>query len=101
MVCYKNKSYEFEKVTFPHNYKILLMIPGYKVDTLEARRLIPSEFLLDDCMYNISHFALLINSLREGDLEKAIIFIRDRLHQAYRKKLFPRSMELVYELNER
>ncbi|MDZ7837011.1 MAG: hypothetical protein U5N58_03160 [Actinomycetota bacterium] len=37
-------------------------------------------------------------SSQEGDLERAAIFIRDKIHQPYRSGIYPHSMELVNRL---
>lgn len=99
VICYRNKSFGFKKINLNQNYKILLMIPDLKVSTREARKLIPSKIPVEDCVYNITNFCLLVNSLKEGNLEKAIIFMGDRLHQNYRRKMYPLSMELIDDLN--
>ncbi|HEY5500790.1 MAG TPA: hypothetical protein VIK09_02260, partial [Candidatus Humimicrobiaceae bacterium] len=44
---------------------------------------------------------MLINRLKDGNLENAVDFIRDRIHQPYRKDVYPDSMEIVEELNNR
>ncbi len=96
----KNKT-DFKKIDIKENFKILLAIPNFKVNTNEARKLIPSDFPREDVVANISNFALLINSFISGNFNGASEFINDRLHQPYRKAVYPLSMKLVDELNEK
>jgi len=102
-ISYKSRKgfYCFEKVTIKENFKILLMIPDYKVNTNEARKLIPELIPKEDAISNIANFAMFINRLKDGNLENAVDFIRDRMHQSYRKKVYPSSLQIVEELNNK
>ena len=103
VVCYRNRKDEvdFKKIEIKKSFKILLIIPNYKVNTIEARKLIPDFFPRGDVIANIANFALLINSFVTGDFKDAADFINDKLHQPYRKEVYPDSMMIVQELNER
>jgi len=102
-ISYKSRSgsYCFEKINIMENFRIMLMIPDYKVNTNAARKLIPEFISKEDAILNIANFAMLINRLKDGNLENAVDFIRDRIHQPYRKDVYPDSMEIVEELNNR
>jgi homoserine kinase len=102
-ISYKSRSgsYSFEKINIMENFRILLMIPDHKVNTNAARKLIPEFILKEDAILNIANFAMLINRLKDGNLENAVDFIRDRIHQPYRKDVYPDSMEIVEELNNK
>lgn len=101
VISYKSKSgnYDFEKISIKENFKILLMIPDHKVNTSKARKLIPDLVPKEDAILNIANFAILINRLKEGNLKDATDFIRDKLHQQYRRDIYPDSLKLVEELN--
>ena len=103
VISYKSRSgsYCFEKISIMENFRIMLMIPDYKVNTNAARKLIPEFISKEDAILNIANFAMLINRLKDGNLENAVDFIRDRIHQPYRKDVYPDSMEIVEELNNR
>src|SRR5665647_2293470 len=79
VISYKSKSgsYCFEKVAIKENFRIMLMIPDYKVNTNEARKLIPEFISREDAILNIANFAIFINRLKDGNLENAAGFIRD------------------------
>ncbi|MCE5328832.1 homoserine kinase [bacterium] len=101
VISYRLKSgnYSFEKIKIKENFKILLMIPGFKVNTSEARKLIPDLIPKEDAISNIANFAMLINCFKEGNMENAANFIRDKIHQPFRKNIYPHSFNLVEELN--
>ncbi len=88
----------FEKIGLSSDYRILLMVPSLKTGTDAARKLIPEKVPIEDAIGNISNFSLLIKCLEEGNLDDATIFIRDNLHQKYRKDLYPQSAGLVADL---
>jgi len=101
VICFRDKGndFDFKRIKIKDNFKVLLMIPDFKVNTNEARKLIPNSFPKEDSIANISNFALLMNSFIEGDFVGATDFINDRLHQPYRKNIYPDSMLLVDKLN--
>jgi homoserine kinase len=88
----------FEKIELGEDYKILLMVPPLETNTYDARKLIPKKVPMEDAVENISNFSLLVKSLEEENLDDASIFIRDNLHQKYRKDLYPESASLVEDL---
>ena len=102
-ISYKSRSgsYCFEKIRIMENFRIILMIPDHKVNTDSARKLIPEFISKEDAILNIANFAMLINRLKDGNLDNAVDFIRDRIHQPYRKDVYPDSIEIVEELNNR
>ncbi|MHB1346410.1 MAG: homoserine kinase [Candidatus Humimicrobiaceae bacterium] len=102
-ISYRSGSgiYCFEKIEIKENFKILLLIPDHKVNTNEARKLIPDLIPKQDAISNIANFAMFINRLKEGNLENAVDFIRDSMHQNYRKKVYPDSMKIVETLNNK
>ena len=88
----------FEKIELSTDYKILLMMPHLEINTDIARKLIPKKVPIEDAIENISNFSLLIKSLEEENLDDASIFIKDNLHQKYRRDLYPESITLVADL---
>ena len=88
----------FEKIGLSADYRILLMVPPLETDTDAARKLIPKKVPIEDAIENISNFSLLTRSLEEENLDDASIFIKDNLHQKYRRDLYPESAGLVEDL---
>ena len=50
---------------------------------------------MQDAVFNVACAALLALGLARGDWELIAAGLRDRLHQPYRKSLYPRSAELA------
>lgn len=98
VICYKDNNFKFKKIKIKNDYKILLMIPEYNIKTKEARKLIPHKIPVKDCIKNLTNFYLLIDSLKNGNLSETLLFVKDYLHQPYRAKLYPRSIELLNDL---
>jgi len=102
VISYRLRSgnYSYEKISIKENFKILLMIPDFNVNTHEARKLIPDLISKEDAVSNIANFAMLINCFKEGNIESATNFIRDKMHQPFRRNVYPDSLSLVEELND-
>ena len=94
----ENKAHKVHKISIGKDYRIILLIPELEIDTSRARELIPDRVDMDDCIYNLSNILLLIESLKKNDLDMAKLFIKDRLHQPYRKVIYKKSFDLVNKL---
>ncbi len=94
----EDEEFKVKIISLKHIYKIVLFIPESEIETKRARELIPKKVSMGDCIYNISNTLLLVESLKSNDLNMAKLFIRDRLHQPYRKQIYRKSFDLVNEL---
>jgi homoserine kinase len=65
------------------------------VRTREARAALPAEVPMADAVHNVSHAALLVLGLAQGDWDLVSRGLSDRLHQPHRAHLYPRSADLV------
>lgn len=100
VVCYRKKGkFYYQKMAVSPHLEVLLFVPHSKIVTEQARDLIPDKVPIGDAADNIANFCLLANALRKGDICQASLFIKDRLHQPYRAKIYPFSMDLVKRLN--
>jgi homoserine kinase len=79
----------------PEGLESIVVIPSEEVSTGPARAAIPAEVPLADAVANVSSAALLVLGLRSADLDLVSRGLHDRLHQPYRRDLYPRSMEIV------
>jgi len=79
----------------PAGLEAVLVVPEEAVRTREARAALPAEVPLIDAVANVAHGALLTLGLERGDLGLVARGLVDRLHQAQRAHLFPRSAELL------
>ncbi len=62
-------------------------IPDFATSTREARAALPKSLTYADAIFNMSHIAVLLYAMREGDTEKLTVALRDRLHEDYRRPL--------------
>jgi homoserine kinase len=65
------------------------LIPDVTSATAEARAVLPSSVPRSDAVFNVQRVALLLASLQIGRLDALPLALDDRLHQPYRRKLFP------------
>ena len=79
----------------PGGLEGVAVIPAEEVSTDRAREAIPAEIPIGDAVANISAAALLVLGLKTADLDLIARGLADRIHQARRRDLYPRSMELV------
>jgi homoserine kinase len=65
------------------------LIPSITSSTAEARGVLPTHVPRADAVFNVQRVALLLASLQAGHVESLGTALDDRLHQPYRRKLFP------------
>lgn len=70
------------------------MIPDYPILTKKAREVLPSTLSYADAIYNIGRCAALASGLASGDKDIIANACDDKLHQPYRKVLFPEYEEI-------
>jgi homoserine kinase len=84
----------------PGGLEGIAVIPAEEVSTGRAREAIPAEVPLADAVANVSAASRLVLGLQRADLDLVAAGLADRLHQPYRRELYPRSMELVDDAAE-
>jgi homoserine kinase len=85
----------------PDGLEGVLVIPNAEeVATEQAREAIPKQIPLGDALGNIFSAARLTLGLYRGDLSLIAASLNDKIHQARRRDLYPRSMELVEKAPE-
>lgn len=77
------------------DWKFCTIIPDYEVLTKEARAVLPDQLSYQDAIFNIGHCAALAKALEIGDEDMVEAACDDRLHQPYRKSLFPQYDEIT------
>jgi len=65
------------------------LIPTVTSSTAEARAVLPATVPRADAVFNVQRVALLLASLQAGEIDTLAAALDDRLHQPYRRKLFP------------
>jgi homoserine kinase len=84
----------------PGGLEGIAVIPSAEVSTERAREAIPAEVPLADAVANVSAASRLVLGLQRADLDLVAAGLADRIHQPRRRKLYPRSMELVDDAAE-
>ena len=79
----------------PPGLEAVLVVPDQPVRTAKARAALPPEVPMPDAVFNVGRAGLLVLGLAGGDLDLVAAGLDDRLHQARRRPLYPRSMGLV------
>lgn len=82
-------------VSLPLTLRAVLFIPDFTMSTAKARAILPTTVRREDAVYNLGRLALLVASLTSGKLNYLRLATQDRLHQPWRKTLFP-AMEDIF-----
>jgi len=77
------------KLPFPPGIKAVLFLPGFRIPTVAARRILPRRVPREDAIYNLSRAALFLAALQTNRWDLLRLATEDRLHQPYRTQLFP------------
>lgn len=84
----------------PEGVEGILVIPFEEVSTERAREAMPAEVPLAEATHNVAAAAQLVLGIERSDLTLIDRGLADRLHQPYRRGLYPRSMEIVERARE-
>ncbi len=96
-----DKQVKFQKLDFPIELKVLVLVPEFEILTEEARKVLPAMVSLKDAVFNIQRASLMVASLVNRDFEMLRYAVEDRLHQPFRGKLlhgFDLFKEEAYKL---
>ncbi len=85
-----------EKLPYPEEMKLLLLIPKYTLSTNVARKQIPERIPLKDASQNIGNTALLAHYFATGQIEKIPLVMKDKLHQPYRQNVVKGLERILY-----
>ncbi len=77
------------KIPVDARIRVTIALPDFYLLTKQARAALPKRVLRKDAVHNISHAALVVEALRNGDLDLLGKAMTDKLHQPYRLKLIP------------
>ena len=83
-------------VPVPEGLRAVLFIPELTIATEEARSVLPEAIAWEDAVFNMGRTALLVNAMNTGNMEALATATEDRLHQPYRRQLFP-AMKVIFE----
>jgi homoserine kinase len=97
VICADGEATRFDP---PTGLEALAVVPEDAVNTRAARAALSEQIPREDAVFNIAHGALLTLGLARGDWDLLARGLHDRLHQAQRASLFPRSFELASRARE-
>jgi homoserine kinase len=80
---------------WPSELRAVVVIPDVRIDTAEARRILPRDVPREDAIYNVQRAALFNAALAERRWDLLGEAMRDRLHLPYRKALLPGLAEAL------
>jgi homoserine kinase len=92
VICAGRRTRRFDA---PLGLEAVLVVPEVAVLTGEARATLPEQVPLADVIFNIGHASMLTLGLATGDWATVAAGLHDRVHQPYRSRLYPRSVELL------
>jgi homoserine kinase len=70
------------------------IIPDFKVDTKDARSVLPQNISREDAIFNMQRVALLPHVFEHGSSELIKLVTEDRIHERYRKPLY-KNIDLI------
>ena len=76
------------RISIPER-QVAVVLPAVRLSTHAARAALPGEVSLKDATFNLGRALLVVEALREGDLDLLREAMDDRLHLPYRLPLIP------------
>jgi homoserine kinase len=73
----------------PDDLAWVVLVPAMTSSTAEARAVLPATVPRADAVFNVQRVALLLAALQTGRGAALVAALDDRLHQPYRRALFP------------
>src|SRR6266536_1559810 len=67
----------------------VVLVPDMESSTLEARAILPQTVTRADAVFNLQRMGLLLAALASGRVEALGVAMEDRLHEPFRRPLFP------------
>ncbi len=80
---------EAERLPAGLDCRFVVAIPETVVSTERARSILPSQFGIEDVVYNLQRSTLLVHAVTSGRRDLLSTATQDRLHQSYRASLVP------------
>jgi len=88
------------KIPIPTDIHVTIALPDFYLPTKQARAALPKKVSMRNAIHNISRTALVVEALRNGDLELLGKVMTDKLHQPYRLKLIPGAAQTMSAAKE-
>jgi homoserine kinase len=89
VACGEGDAVVAQRLSVPAELVWVALIPAITSSTAEARAVLPMTVPRADAVFNVQRVALLLASLHTGSIDALATALDDRLHQPYRRQLFP------------
>lgn len=90
----------FDNVNIKKEFKLVAIVPNFRLSTSEAREVLPKEISMKDGIYNVSRASLMVAALSNGNLHLLKEACKDSFHQEYRSKLIKSYDEVKNKIDE-
>ncbi len=88
----------YRKLPWNDNWKLMICIPDYELNTEISRSVLPKEVPLKDAVFNLKRSAMFVDALYSEDENFLRAALFDKLHQPYREKLVPGMSDITKNL---
>ncbi len=89
VACWSEGRVVAASLPVPPRIQWVVLIPEVRGSTAEARSVLPETVSRADAVFNLQRVGLLLAALRDGSADLLAVAMDDRLHQPYRRRLFP------------
>jgi len=89
VACWSEGRVVAASLPVPSAIRWVVLIPEVRASTAEARAILPQTVSRADAVFNLQRVSLLLAALRGGRADLLAVAMEDRLHQPYRRRLFP------------
>ena len=88
----------YRKLPWNDEWKLMVCIPDYELNTEISRSVLPKEVPMKDAIFNLKRSAMFVDALYNKDEELLKASLKDKLHQPYREKLVPGLSDIMNNL---
>ena len=88
----------YRKLPWNDEWKLMVCVPDYELNTDISRSVIPKEVPIKDAIFNLKRSAMFVESLYTKDEELLKLALKDKLHQPYREKIVPGLADITNNL---
>jgi len=78
-----------QKLDWPEKWRVLIILPGYRLDTPRSRSVLPARIPFEDAIFNLQRASLMVAAVSNRDEEALKVALADRMHEPYRCDLVP------------
>jgi homoserine kinase len=89
VACWSEGSVVAASLPVPQGIRWVVLVPELRASTTEARAVLPDTVTRADAVFNVQRVGLLLAALGAGRTDLLAVAMDDRLHQPYRRRLFP------------